>query len=170
MKGFVITVLAIAVGVAVVAPREESADKSAPAQASAVATAGSSDEPAWSGGAMVLRREGDGHFYATAEIESGDYEMLVDTGASVVALTAQDARSIGLEWDQDALRPVAQGAGGPVMGVPATIHDMSVGDFEAHDVEAIIVPDGLPVSLLGQSFLRHVPNVQIANDTLTLSD
>ena len=170
MKGFVITVLAIAVGVAVVAPREDSTDKPAPAQASAVATAGSSDEPAWSGGAMVLRREGDGHFYATAEIESGDYEMLVDTGASVVALTAQDARNIGLEWDQDALRPVAQGAGGPVMGVPATIHDMSVGDFEAHDVEAIIVPDGLPVSLLGQSFLRHVPNVQIANDTLTLSD
>jgi aspartyl protease family protein len=170
MKGFVITVLAIAVGVAVVAPRGDSADKPAPAQASAVATAGSSDEPAWSGGAMVLRREGDGHFYATAEIESGDYEMLVDTGASVVALTAQDARNIGLEWDQDALRPVAQGAGGPVMGVPATFHDMSVGDFEAHDVEAIIVPDGLPVSLLGQSFLRHVPNVQIANDTLTLSD
>jgi len=170
MKGFVITVLAIAVGVAVVAPREDSADKPAPAQASAVATAGSSDEPAWSGGAMVLRREGEGHFYATAEIESGDYEMLVDTGASVVALTAQDARNIGLEWDQDALRPVAQGAGGPVMGVQTTIHDMSVGDFEAHDVEAIIVPDGLPVSLLGQSFLRHVPNVQIANDTLTLSD
>jgi len=119
---------------------------------------------------MVLRREGDGHFYATAQIESGDYEMLVDTGASVVALTAEDARNIGLDWDPDALRPVAQGAGGPVMGVQTTIHDMSVGDFEAHDVDAIIVPEGLPVSLLGQSFLRRVPNVQIADDTLTLSD
>jgi hypothetical protein len=72
MKGFVITVLAIAVGVAVVAPREDSADKPAPAQASAVATAGSSDEPAWSGGAQGFRRAGVGPFYATPPIEYGD--------------------------------------------------------------------------------------------------
>jgi aspartyl protease family protein len=56
------------------------------------------------------------------------------------------------------------------MGVPVTIPDMAVGDFEAHNVQAIIVPDGLPVSLLGQSFLRHVPNVSIADNSLTLSN
>ena len=55
------------------------------------------------------------------------------------------------------------------MGVSATIPEMAVGDFEVRNVEAIIVPDGLPISLLGQSFLEHVPNVNIADDTLTLS-
>jgi aspartyl protease family protein len=118
---------------------------------------------------LFLDRAGDGHFYADAQIDTGDYHMLVDTGASVVALTSEDARDIGLDWDPNELAPVAQGASGPVEGVPVTIPRMAVGDFEAHDVQAIIVPD-LGVSLLGQSFLRQVPNVTISDDKLTLSD
>ncbi|HSQ94848.1 MAG TPA: hypothetical protein VLM18_01945 [Croceibacterium sp.] len=46
---------------------------------------------------------------------------------------------------------------------------MSVGDFEARDVQAVIIPDGPGISLLGQSFLSHVPKVDIADDKLTLS-
>jgi aspartyl protease family protein len=170
MKGFVITVLAIAAGVAFLAPHnDDAAKKPARSLIGNASPAPSSDKPAW-GGEMVLDRANDGHFYATAQIDTGDYQMLVDTGASVVALTGDDAHAIGLDWDPNALAPVAQGASGPVMGVPVTIPDMAVGDFEAHNVQAIIVPDGLPVSLLGQSFLRHVPTVSIADNSLTLSN
>jgi aspartyl protease family protein len=119
---------------------------------------------------MVLDREGDGHFYATVNVDASNYRMLVDTGASMVALTGEDAQSMGLDWDPNALAPVARGVGGTVMGVPVKIATMAVGDFEAHDVEAVIIPDGLAVSLLGQSFLRHVPKVAIEGDSLTLSD
>ena len=55
------------------------------------------------------------------------------------------------------------------MGVTVKIPTMAVGDFEAHDVPAVIIPEGLGISLLGQSFLSHVPNVDIADDKLTLS-
>jgi aspartyl protease family protein len=96
--------------------------------------------------------------------------MLVDTGATVVALTGDDARGMGLDWDPDALAPVARGASGPVMGVPVTLPEMAVGDFAARDVRAVIVPEGLAVSLLGQSFLSQVPKVAIADDRLTLSE
>jgi aspartyl protease family protein len=171
MKGFVVSVLAIAATVALAVPRgSDGANKPLPSLAGTPATPRPSDKPAWYGGAMVLDRAGDGHFYADAQIDTGDYHMLVDTGASVVALTGDDAREIGLDWDPNALAPVAQGASGPVMGVPVTIPQMSVGDFEARNVQAIVVPDGLPVSLLGQSFLQQVPNVSIAGDKLTLSD
>ena len=172
MKGFVFSALAIAAAVAFLAPHvSDRASGSAPVKVVGHAgTAKPGDKPAWYGGAMVLDRAGDGHFYATAQIDTGDYRMLVDTGASVVALTGGDARDIGLDWDPDALAPVAQGASGPVMGVPVTIPDISVGDFEAHNVQAVIIPEGLAVSLLGQSFLRNVPNVQIADNTLTLSN
>lgn len=166
MKGFALSVLAIAAAVALAAPHGGSGAKKPLAMPSEAA----SDKAAWSGGEMVLQREGDGHFYATVQVDSGDYHMLVDTGASMVALTGDDARQMGLDWDPDALSAVAQGASGPVMGVHTRIPDMSVGDFEAHDVDAVIIPDGLPVSLLGQSFLRNVPNVEIADDKLTLSD
>lgn len=173
MKGLVYSVLAIAAAVAFIAPHA-SDDPGKPTRPGVVGDsdphAMPSDKPAWYGGAMVLDRQGDGHFYADVQIDTGDYHMLVDTGASVVALTGDDARNIGLDWDPDALAPVARGASGPVMGVPVTIPEMSVGDFEAHDVQAVIVPDGLAVSLLGQSFLRNVKNVTIADDTLTLSN
>jgi aspartyl protease family protein len=168
MKGFVFSVLAIAALVAFVAPDDEKRG----ASADAVAEASSAHLAAatTSYGEMVLDRAGDGHFYATAEIEGGDYRMLVDTGATVVALTGDDARGMGLDWDPDALAPVARGASGPVMGVPVTLPEMAVGDFEARDVRAVIVPEGLAISLLGQSFLSQVPKVAIADDRLTLSE
>jgi aspartyl protease family protein len=171
MKGFVISTLACAVLVALAVPR---GDEPAPGNGSGArepfkAHLAATAKPQWYGGEMVLDRAGDGHFYADVTVDSSDYRMLIDTGATVVALTGEDAEAMGLEWDADALAPVAQGASGPIMGVPATIPDMAVGDFEVHNVQAIIVPDGLPISLLGQSFLEHVPKVEIADDTLKLS-
>ncbi|MXP40638.1 TIGR02281 family clan AA aspartic protease [Altererythrobacter soli] len=126
--------------------------------------------PAWRGGPLVLPRAGDGHFYADVRVDTRDYRMLVDTGASVVALTGEDARGMGLHWDPSALAPVAHGASGPVLGVPVVLDSVAVGDFEARSVQAVIVPEGLPVSLLGQTFLSSVPNVRISGDDLTLAN
>ena len=58
---------------------------------------------------MALDRENDGHFYAWSQVDGRDYRMLVDTGATVVALTGDDARDMGLNWDPGALAPVARG-------------------------------------------------------------
>ena len=127
-------------------------------------------EPRWDAGEMVLDRAGDGHFYAGVRVESRDIRMLVDTGASMIALTGDDARDAGLYWDASELAPVARGASGVVMGVPIRLSEVAVGDFVARDVEAVIVPEGLGISLLGQSFLSHVENVAISGDKLTLSD
>ena len=172
MKPLIISVIGTAALVAFLAPREDEEvtpkDKVIHVGDDTLQLA-TATKPEWPEGEMVLDRANDGHFYATAHVDSSDYRMLVDTGASVVALTGDDARSMGLEWDPNALAPVARGASGPVMGVNVTIPEMSVGDFEAKDVPALIIPDGLGVSLLGQSFLRHVPKVDIADNTLTLS-
>ncbi|MGZ3246634.1 MAG: retropepsin-like aspartic protease family protein [Croceibacterium sp.] len=172
MKGFFASVLAVAALVAFFVPHGATDPNKDPVAHVAAPTdrhLNMATKPAWTGGEMQLDREGDGHFYATAQVDGRDYHMLVDTGATVVALTGEDAHDMGLDWDPNALSPVARGVGGPVMGVSVTIKDMSVGDFEAHDVQAVIIPDGLGISLLGQSFLSHVPKVDIADDKLTLS-
>ena len=127
-------------------------------------------QPEWHGGEMVLDRQSDGHFYAGVRIDTSDVRMLVDTGASMIALTGEDARHAGLYWDPNALEPVARGASGVVMGVPVRLPEVAIGDFVARDVEAVIVPEGLGISLLGQSFLSHIETVNISGDTLTLSD
>jgi aspartyl protease family protein len=173
MKGFVFTVLAIGALVALAAPHGDgSASKSRPVTPAATADVqlAAATTPEWSGGDMALGREPDGHFYAEVKVDGSDYRMLVDTGATVVALTGDDAQAMDLDWDANALAPVARGAGGVVYGVKATIPDMAVGDFEARNVQAVIIPEGLGISLLGQSFLTHVPKVAIADDKLVLSD
>ncbi len=125
---------------------------------------------AWNGGATVLTRQPDGHFYADAYVDGQPLRLLVDTGASIVALTGRDAEAMGLYWTEDSLRPIGRGASGIVYGLPVRLDRMEVGGLEARDVEAAIIPEGLDVSLLGQSFLSRIDNVDIRGDEMTLGD
>jgi aspartyl protease family protein len=123
---------------------------------------------AWLGGATVLDRQPDGHFYADADVGGNPVHFLVDTGSSVVALTGEDASNAGLDWSDDQLSYVGKGANGAIYGVPVTLDEVSLGGFQGEHVAAVIIPEGLPVSLLGQSFLSRVPKLDIAGDKMTL--
>ena len=120
------------------------------------------------GGEVVLPRAGDGHFYAEVMVEGVPSQMLVDTGATVIALTGEDAQAIGIVWEPEDVRPVARGASGPVNGVPVTLQTVQLGDFEAESVEAVIIPDGLGISLLGQSFLSRIERVEMSEREMVL--
>lgn len=133
-----------------------------PAVEGAAASAG------WSSDETVLERQSDGHFYAEASVDSRPCRFLVDTGASIVALTAEDADAMGLEWDDSDLQSIGRGASGPVYGIPIVLDRMELGGFEARNVQAAIVPAGLDISLLGQSFLSQLRGVQIDGDRMTL--
>ena len=170
MKYLVVLVLAIGALVGWFAPGLHAPEPTVMAVQEPEARLAFASKPEWYGGQVVLEREQDGHFYAPVRVETRDYRMLVDTGASMVALTGEDARNIGLDWDPKALSQVARGAGGLVMGVHVELGEVSVGDFVARKVDAVIIPEGLPISLLGQSFLSNVEKVAIAGDTLTLSN
>ena len=125
---------------------------------------------AWVAGATELVRAPNGHFYADAAVDGASLEFLVDTGASVVALTGTDARTAGLVWSAADVRPVARGASGPVHGVEVSLDTVTLGGHEARNVRAVIVPEGLPVSLLGQSFLTTIQPVRIAGDRMVLGE
>ena len=120
------------------------------------------------GGETTLTRDFDGHFYADVLVNGQPIRMLVDTGASVVALTADDAAAAGLNWYEDDVRQVARGASGPVYGVHTAIEDVRLGDIEASGVEAVIIPEGAHISLLGQSFLSAIGTVEISGDQMVL--
>ena len=86
----------------------------------------------------------------------------------MIALTGEDAQAIGIVWDPEDVRPVARGASGPVNGVPVTLQTVQLGDFEAESVEAVIIPDGLGISLLGQSFLSRIERVEMSEREMVL--
>jgi aspartyl protease family protein len=124
----------------------------------------------WSATEVVLPRNANGHFFAEVASDSGKVMMLVDTGATMVALTGNDAAMLGVEWQTNQVRPVARGASGDVYGVPVVLERIEVGGIEARRVQAVVVPDGLDISLLGQSFLAKVNRVEVTADQMVLHD
>lgn len=115
-----------------------------------------------------LQRRADGHFYADAHVNDVSTHFMVDTGASTIALTGSDAEAIGIYWSEEDIQPVARGASGTVHGIRVNLERVELGGFEASNLSAIVVPEGLDVSLLGQSFLSTIDNVQITDDTMVL--
>jgi aspartyl protease family protein len=127
---------------------------------------GSSSE-SYSGNAVTLERQWDGHFYADAEVNGQTIHFLVDTGASVIALSREDARRAGIATSIAMPEVVGEGASGDVHGEVATIDRISLGPASDRDIPAIILDDGNQ-SLLGQSFLSKFASVQIRGDTMVL--
>lgn len=119
-------------------------------------------------GTTEIDRAGDGHFYTDIEANGAKISAVVDTGASVIALTASDARAAGLTWSPADIRVIGTGASGPVKGVPVTLSHVALGGHEADNVPAVIIPEGLQMSLLGQSFLSTIDPVRIEGNRLLL--
>lgn len=165
--GFVACVFAF---VAVVVPRdgdEQPADQAAPEKRGPTKGAASSD---WFAGDHTLNRQSNGHFYASASVDGVPVRMMIDTGASMIALTGSDARAIGLHWDDAEVRAIGRGASGNVYGVPIRLSEVEIGGMVRSNVDAVIVPSGLDVSLLGQSYLSQIGAVEINGDTMVMSN
>jgi aspartyl protease family protein len=118
-------------------------------------------------GAVELNREEDGHFYADVEINNTPVRVLVDTGASGIALSRDDARRAGLATSIGMYDVVGEGAGGDVRGEYVKLETVRLGKQVAHEVPAIVL-DGGQQSLLGQSFLRQFETVEIKGDRMVL--
>jgi aspartyl protease family protein len=112
-----------------------------------------------------ITRSFDGHFYVTADVNGVPIRFLIDTGASMVALSAEDADRANVPLDGRA--GVARGAGGDVEMTEARIDSITVGGLTARAVRGAVV-DQLDHSLLGQSFLSQLQSVEISGDTMTL--
>lgn len=110
-----------------------------------------------------------GHFVTQASIEGRWVEMLVDTGASIVALTSEDAAAIGLRPSPGEFTGRLSTANGTVQVARTRIREIRVGGISVRDVEAVIMPAGrLGVSLLGMSFLRQLRAFEVESGRLTL--
>lgn len=117
---------------------------------------------------MKLYRESNGHFYADAEVNGTPVHFLVDTGASMVALTREDARRVGLSVDDASFSVIGSGASGAVTGRQVMFSTIKLGGKRVDDVKGAVLGDGLGVSLLGQSFLSRIGNVSISDDEMVL--
>ena len=140
-------------------PRAESGDAPTPSLAPMQAQVGNGFV------SQELVRSPDGHFYADATVNGAQVRFMIDTGASFVALTREDAQRAGIFLGSDRMEAI--GAGGAFEVTPVTIQRISLGALSATDVQGAVA-DELNVSLLGQSFLERVGSVEIRGDRMVL--
>ena len=119
-------------------------------------------------GAVRIERARDSHFYADADIDGTRIRALVDSGASVVALTRRDAEAIGIDVDRLPVAGMARTAGGEVPLRTVMLGSVDVGGIAARRVQAAVIDADMGVSLLGQSYLSRLDGVTIEGDVMTL--
>ena len=114
-----------------------------------------------------LEREANGHFYVHAKVNGQLVRFVVDTGATIVALTQEDAERVGLDVDPAKFRIIGEGASGAVMGENVKLGSIEVDGKLANDVEGVVLADS-SMSLLGQSYLSRLNEVRMSGEYMIL--
>ena len=103
---------------------------------------------------IVLPASAGGHFMSEGAINGSAVRFMVDTGATLVALSQADAKRAGIAWERG--QPgMSHTANGPVQVHMVTLDRVRVGGVELNQVRAVIVPQPMPYVLLGNSFLSR---------------
>jgi len=121
-----------------------------------------------SDGAVALRRSGDGHFWVNARVDGREIRFLVDTGASDVALTREDARRIGFDPARLSYSRMVMTANGRAPSAPVRLGSVTIGSISLSGVEASVAGHGLKASLLGLSFLDRLSGYEVRGDRMIL--
>lgn len=132
-----------------------------------MATANSSTRSTAEEGTVQLERSDDGHFYADVQINGTTVHALVDTGATGIALSREDARSAGLAPSIGMPEVVGRGANGEVRGEVVKLDRITLGHRSAENMDAVVLDSG-EMTLLGQDFLSQFDSVEIHGDTMVL--
>ena len=130
-------------------------------------TAASAVVPALGGPWTTLDRAPNGHFFADAQVNGMTVHFLVDTGATGVALSADDAQRVGLQFSPLEFTAVGTGASGEVRGKLVTLDRVSLGGRTVEGVDGVILEGGT-MSLLGQSFLGKMGTIEITGDRMVI--
>ncbi|HEX2270689.1 MAG TPA: retropepsin-like aspartic protease [Pyrinomonadaceae bacterium] len=131
-------------------------------QGTRVATAPSAS----TSGTTTLVADSRGHFFTTGQINGMSVRFLVDTGATSVALSATDARNLGINY-RAGKRGHANTANGVIPIYVIRLDNVRVGEITLNNVEATVSEGPHHVALLGMSFLNRT-QMKRDGDTLTL--
>jgi aspartyl protease family protein len=98
-----------------------------------------------------------GHFEVEGRIDGRRLTFMVDTGASMIALTADTADNLGIHPAGHDFTTMIRTANGVIKAAPVQLDMVEIDDIMVHDVAALVLPDGaLSENLLGLSFLSRL--------------
>lgn len=120
---------------------------------------------------VVIRADRRGHFMVDATVGGRSVEFMVDTGATVVALTEETARRLGIRPARRDYTDQVRTANGIVKVAPVMLDEIAIGAVRVSRVRATVIPgEALGINLLGMSFLRQLRSFEVSGDQLVLLD
>ena len=120
------------------------------------------------GGETRVEMSRDGHFWLRAEINGHPANFLVDTGATLTAISAETAAAAGLEEREGGLPVRMQTANGSVAADLTTIDELRFGNVAARGLDAIIAPGLGPTNVIGMNLLSRLASWRVEGDTMIL--
>ncbi|MND37442.1 hypothetical protein D3C80_281280 [compost metagenome] len=123
------------------------------------------------GNEVIIQKALGGHFQADVAVDGKNIPMLVDTGASSVVLSFEDASAVGIDTGGLAYTVRVMTANGPAMAAHVRLDEIAIGPISRRNVRAMVARDGmLDESLLGMSFLSTLSSLNMQTDELRLRD
>ena len=120
---------------------------------------------------LVINKSVSGHFEADVSIDGTPLRMMVDTGASSIVLTYDDAMRLGINPDNLVFSIEVSTANGRAMAAPVTLRQVAIGPIMRGTIRGMVTQAGqLDQSLLGMSFLETLGSIEITRDELRLKD
>lgn len=122
-------------------------------------------------GRTVELKSNGNHYFATADVNGRRIDVMVDTGASMVALTHEDARRLSLFPRAGDFTLSVQTANGVSRFAPVTLDRVAIGGIEVRGVQAAVAEPGrLATTLLGMSFLSRLQRVDMRAGVMVLAE
>lgn len=121
------------------------------------------------GGEVRLRMAADGHFWATVRLDGAERRMLVDSGATVTALSEETAAAAGLRPAKAAVPMLIRTANGTVVARSAEVEELQLGAITARGLPVVVSPAFGDVDVLGMNFLSRLKSWRVEGRTLVLT-
>lgn len=110
----------------------------------------------------------DGHFWARVRINGVERRMLVDSGATITALSEETARLASVEADGSLMPVILRTANGAVRAGTGTVERLALGAIEARHLKVVVSPSLGEVDILGMNFLSRLQSWRVEGRTLIL--
>jgi aspartyl protease family protein len=117
---------------------------------------------------LVLRASQNGHFTLEAAIDGTPIDFMVDTGATTVVLSPQDASRVGLDPDGLDYNAVFETGNGRTSVALVTLDRLTIGALDLYDVPAAVITKPMSMSLLGMSALEQLEGYEVDGDQMIL--
>jgi aspartyl protease family protein len=120
------------------------------------------------GGTLRIRMARDGHFWANVRINGVRFRMLIDSGATVTAISQQAAAEAGIAPRDDLVPIAVTTANGTVEARAATVRTLRLGPITARGLKVIVSPAFGGMNVLGMNFLSKLKSWRVEDGILVM--